>query len=141
MFACTIFAVGKNASDDGSTMISHTCDSTGDDLRLWMIPEMPAGEARDIVLDGRAGADYSQFPAVKDYGTRGMALAEYVPEKETNRYIHAMYSFMNDKGLAMGESTCSINSNIDQGKKIRAAYREYDGIIDCYMIQDLALEN
>lgn len=141
VFACTIFAVGKNASDDGSTMISHTCDSTGDDLRLWMIPEMPAGVARDIVLDGRAGADYSQFPEVKDYGTRGMALAEYVPEKETNRYIHAMYSFMNDKGLAMGESTCSINSNIEQGQKIRAAYREFDGIIDCYMIQDLALEN
>ena len=42
VFACTIFAVGKLASDDGSTMISHTCDSTGDDLRLWMIPSMPA---------------------------------------------------------------------------------------------------
>ena len=141
VFACTIFAVGKKASDDGSTMISHTCDSTGDDLRLWMIPSMPAGTERDIVLDGRAGADYSQFPEVKDYGTRGMELGTIVAEKDTNRYIHAMYSFMNDKGLAMGESTCSINGNIEQGAKVRAAYREYDGIIDCYMIQDAALEN
>ena len=97
VFACTIFAVGKKASDDGSTMISHTCDSTGDDLRLWMIPSMPAGTERDIVLDGRAGADYSQFPEVKDYGTRGMELGTITCEKDTNRYIHAMYSFMNDK--------------------------------------------
>ncbi|MBO4717904.1 MAG: C69 family dipeptidase, partial [Spirochaetales bacterium] len=141
VFACTIFAVGKLASDDGSTMISHTCDSTGDDLRLWMIPSMPAGTERDIVLDGRAGADYSKFPEVKDYGTRGMELGTITVEKDTNRYIHGMYSFMNDKGLAMGESTCSINGNIEQGAKIRAAYREYDGIIDCYMIQDAALEN
>ena len=141
VFACTIFAVGKLASDDGSTMVSHTCDSRGDDLRLWMIPSMPAGTERDIVLNGREGADYSQFPEVKDYGKNGMALEVFKPEKDTNRYIHAMYSFMNDKGLAMGESTCSINSNIDQGKKIRAAYKNKDGIIDCYMIQDLALEN
>ena len=141
VFACTIFAVGKLASSDGSTMVSHTCDSRGDDLRLWLIPSMPAGTEREIVLDGREGADFSQFPEVKDYGVRGMALDTYTTEKATNRYIHAMYSFMNDKGLAMGESTCSINGNIEQGKKIREIYRNYDGIIDCYMLQDLALEN
>ena len=141
VFACTIFAVGKLASDDGSTMVSHTCDSRGDDLRLWMIPSMPAGTERDLVLNGREGADYSQFPEVKDYGKNGMVLDTYKTEKDTNRYIHAMYSFMNDKGLAMGESTCSINGNIEQGKKIKAAYKNNDGIIDCYLLQDLALEN
>ena len=41
--ACTIFAVGKNATTDGSTMISHSCDSNGDDLRLWLIPGQEAG--------------------------------------------------------------------------------------------------
>ena len=65
--ACTIFAVGKDATVDGSTMTSHTCDSNGDDLRLWLIPSMEAGTERDVVVSGRAGADYSQFPAVNNH--------------------------------------------------------------------------
>ena len=89
--ACTIFAIGKNATADGSTMSTHSCDSTSDDLRVWLIPSMEAGTERDIVLNGREGADYSQFPEVKDYGEGGMVLGTYTPEKATNRYIHAMY--------------------------------------------------
>ena len=139
--ACTIFAIGKNATADGSTMSTHSCDSTSDDLRVWLIPSMEAGTERDIVLNGREGADYSQFPEVKDYGEGGMVLGTYTPEKATNRYIHAMYSFMNDKGLAMGESTCSYDRNSDQGKLVKAAFAGKEGIVDCYMLQDLALEN
>jgi dipeptidase len=139
--ACTIFAVGKNATVDGSTMTSHTCDSTSDDLRMWVIPSMEAGTERDIVLNGRAGADYSRFPEVKDYGTGGaMVLGSYTFDKPSNQYLHAMYSFMNDKGLAMGESTCSYDRNSDQGKKIREVFGAIDGMFDCYMLQDLALE-
>ena len=72
--ACTVFAIGKDATVDGSTMATHSCDSTSDDLRVWIIPSMPEGTERDVVLDGRAGADYSQFPEVKDYGKNGMVL-------------------------------------------------------------------
>ena len=63
-FACTIFAVGKDATTDGSTMISHTCDSNSDDLRIWLIPSMEAGTTRDVVVSGRAGSDFSNFPDV-----------------------------------------------------------------------------
>ncbi len=140
VMACTIFAIGKKATIDGSTMTSHTCDSTSDDLRLWIIPSMPAGTVRDIVLDGRAGADYSQFPEVKNYGTNGLALAQITYDKPTNQYIHGMYSFINDKGLAMGESTCSYNRNSEQGQKLKKVYDANEGIIDCYMLQDYALE-
>lgn len=139
--ACTIFAVGKDATVDGSTMTSHTCDSNSDDLRLWLIPSMDAGVSRDVVLDGRAGADYSQFPEVKDYGSRGMVMGSYTPTKATNQYLHGMYSFANDKGLAMGESTCSYDRNTEQGLKLRDAFGATEGIYDCYMLQDLALEN
>ncbi len=138
--ACTIFAVGKQATVDGSTMTSHTCDSTSDDLRLWVVPSMEAGTERDIVLDGRAGADYSQFPEVKDYGSNGMVVGTYTFENPSNQYLHGMYSFINDKGLAMGESTCSYNRNSEQGKKLQALYSQFDGAYDCYMLQDLALE-
>ena len=55
--ACTILAVSKGASADGSTMTSHTCDSTGDDLRLWLIPSMEEGTSRDLVVSGRKNTD------------------------------------------------------------------------------------
>ena len=138
--ACTIFAVGKDASNDGTTMISHTCDSTTDDLRVWIIPEMAAGTARDLVLNGRAGADYSQFPEVKNYGPGSLVLGTYTYDEPTNQYLHAMYSFINDKGLAMGESTCSFDRNSEQGKKLSEVYDRVEGIIDSYLLPDLALE-
>ena len=138
--ACTIFAVAKGATVDGSAMTSHTCDSNSDDVRIWLIPSMEAGSERDVVVDGRAGADYSQFPEVKDYGTRGTAVSSYINEKATNQYVHGMYSFMNDKGLAMGESTCVYDRNTDHGKAIKAWMSATEGIWDCYMLQDAALE-
>lgn len=139
--ACTIFAVGRLASADGSTMISHTCDSNSDDVRIWLIPSMEEGTERDVVLNGRKGADYSEFPEVKDYGVNGIVLDSYTNEKDTNQYIHAMYSFMNDKGLAMGESTCSRVRSGEQADKLKAFYSKTEGIWDCYMLQDAALEN
>lgn len=139
--ACTIFAVGKGASADGSTMTSHTCDSNSDDLRLWVIPSMEAGTERDIVVDGRKDADYSQFPEVRDYGSRGLAVSSYTIEEPTNQYLHGMYSFINDKGLAMGESTCSPDRNSERAMKARAYFNDNEGIWDCYMLQDAALES
>ncbi|MCF0237276.1 MAG: C69 family dipeptidase, partial [Sphaerochaetaceae bacterium] len=138
VFACTIFAVGKEATTDGSTMVSHTCDSTSDDLRLWLIPTQEAGTERDVVINGRKGQDYSQYPNL-GY-ENGMVVGSYTFTEDTNQYIHAMYSFINDKGLAMGESTCGYDRNSEQGKKLSAAFKNVDGIWDCYMIQDLALE-
>lgn len=140
-FACTIFAVGKAASIDGATITSHTCDSTGDDLRLWLIPSMPAGTERDLVLNGRQGADYSRFPEVKDYGLSGMVLGSYTHEQETNRYLHGMYSFLNDKGLSMGECTCWFDFKDPNAKKLAAVGSRDEGILDLYMLQDLALEH
>ncbi|MFA6934496.1 MAG: C69 family dipeptidase [Sphaerochaetaceae bacterium] len=139
--ACTIFAVGKDATVDGSTITSHTCDSNGDDLRLWLIPSIEAGTELDVVVSGRTNADYSQYPAVRDYGTRGMVVGTFTTERETNQYLHGMYSFINEKGLAMGESTCSRERNTDQANKLKTAYAKTEGIYDCYMLQDLALEN
>ena len=138
--ACTIFAVGKDATTDGSTMTSHTCDSNGDDLRLWLIPSMEAGTERDIVLSGRKNADYSQFPAVKDYGTNGLVLGTYPLEEDSNQYLHAMYSIINDKGLAMGESTCVFDFGSEHGRKIWSVMQANEGLYDCYMLQDIALE-
>ena len=138
--ACTIFAVGKDATVDGSTMTSHTCDSNGDDLRMWLIPSMEAGYERDVVLSGRKNADYGNFPEVKDYGTNGLVLGTYKFEEDTNQYLHAMYSIINEKGLAMGESTCSRDRSDKNANVLKDLFAAADGMYDCYMLQDLALE-
>lgn len=135
VFACFITGVGRLASADGSTMTSHTCDSASDDLRLWLIPSMEEGSERDVVVSGRAGADYSNFPEVKDYGTRGIVMDTYINDKDTYQYLHAMYSFANEKGLTMNESTCGWT------RTQREVLGAYEGIWDCYMLQDAALEN
>ncbi len=140
--ACTIFAVGKDATTDGSTMISHTCDSNSDDIRIWLIPSMEAGTQRDVVVSGRAGSDFSNFPEVI-YGPNARIVDSYTNEKATNAYVHGMYSFMNDKGLAIGESTCVMSFSDDRGMAAYYAFSDYrpNGKWDCYMLQDAALEN
>lgn len=135
VFACFTTGVGRLASADGSTMTSHTCDSTGDDLRLWLIPSMAEGTEREVVVDGRKDADFTNFPEVKDYGARGIVLDSYINDKDTYQYLHAMYSFANEKGVTMNESTCGWT------KDQRAVFATVEGIWDCYMLQDAALEN
>jgi dipeptidase len=135
VFACIIFGAGRLATTDGSTMTSHTCDSTSDDIRLWLIPSMAAGTEREIVINGRAGVDFTNFPEVKEYGTRGVVADVYTNTKDTYKYLHAMYSFGNEKGLTMTESTCGTT------RAQRTVFQKYTGIWDCYMLQDAALEN
>ena len=59
--ACTVYGIGKDATADGSTMVTHTCDSTSDDFRMWIIPEMEGGEGikDDIVMNGNTWGDWS----------------------------------------------------------------------------------
>lgn len=140
--ACTIFAVGKDASTDGSTMVSHTCDSTGDDTRLWIIPAMEGGEGvmRDIVIDGNRYGDWSDYPNVKDYGA-GTLIGEMPQPDDTYQYLHSNYSLINELGVAMGESTCGISRDTEYGLKIRELlFGKNDGLIDAYHAQHIGLE-
>lgn len=142
--ACTVFAVGKNATLDGSTIISHNCDSNSlaCDLRLWIIPSMPAGYERDIVTGSRGPyADYSQFPEVKDYGPGSVVNGTYTLPKDSNRYIHAAVSFLNEKGLALSECTNGYDHDTEQGEKLTELYASDSGIIDYFILTDMVLEN
>ncbi len=140
--ACTTYGVGKNATTDGSTMVSHTCDSTGDDFRMWIIPQMEGGAdvTRDIVIDGNTWGDWSEFPAVKNYGA-GMVVGSMPQPENTYQYLHTNYSIMNENGVAMGESTCSIDRSTDYGMKVyELLIKSSTGIIDCYQAQHIAME-
>jgi len=129
---CTIIMVGNEATTDGSTISTHNDDSSSADFRLWIIPSMKGGEGvmRDIVIDSHNYGDYGQFPEVKDYGN-GYAVAQIEQPKDTYAYLHSRYSFINEKGVAMGEATGGMCPDV-----------VYDGteILDCWNLQDLALE-
>lgn len=141
-FACTTFGVGKDATTDGSTIVTHNDDSSSADFRLWIIPTMEGGpEAkRDIVVDSHNYGDYGQFPEVKDYG-KGLALAQMDQPEDTYAYMHSRYSFINDKGVATNESTFNIDAKTEYGAKVKELiYGSNNGLIDCWNAQDIGLE-
>lgn len=138
--ACTIVSVGKGATADGSTISTHNDDSTGADFRLWIIPSMEGGEGvqRDIVMDSHNYGDFSDYPNTKDYG-KGTLIATMDQPENTYAYLHSRYSFINAKGVAMGEATFSCDRDFYDSDVYKAIYAK-DGIIDCWNAQDIALE-
>ena len=141
--ACTIVSVGKDATTDGSTISTHNDDSTSADFRLWIIPSMEGGEGitRDIVVDSHNYGDYGQFPEVKDYG-KGYAINTLEQAEDTYAYFHSRYSFINEKGVAMGEATFSYAAYDDASPFgiIHNSPMGANGIMDCWNVQDIALE-
>lgn len=99
--SCTSIMVGKKASADGSVMTSHTCDSW---YRTWM-QIVPAKEYKNdtvtAIYDGRM---HTQSPqdSTKIY-RKGI-----IPQvKKTYRYLDTAYPCLNEKQLAIGETTIS----------------------------------
>jgi dipeptidase len=96
---CTSIMVGKQASTDGSVMTAHSCDGN---YRTWLQIEPrrsnPTGAARPIYW----GTLHTETPD----DMRGMQLKGSIPEvAETYRYFNVAYPAMNEKGLAIGETT------------------------------------
>ena len=146
---CTIYGVGTEATVDGSTITTHNDDSGIAGFRLWIIPERehPEGETRDIVINSHDYVDYGNWPEV-DYtiweDTRsGAMIAGEMPEADhTYARFHSRYSFINNKGLTMGESTFGQGETATElGREIRQVLRDDSpGIVDCWFVQDIALE-
>jgi dipeptidase len=95
--ACTIVAVGKKASADGSNIISHT--DTGPDSRIFVVPAMslePGDKAP--VYWGIQDADR----ALDDDGE----ILGYIPQvRKTYKYFQSAYSHVNEYQLGIAEST------------------------------------
>lgn len=96
---CTSIMVGKLASTDGSVMTAHSCDGN---YRTWLQIEPrrvnPVGARRPIYW----GKLHTETPD----DMRGMMLKGSIPEVEqTYRYFNVAYPAMNEKGLAIGETT------------------------------------
>jgi len=141
-FACTIVAAGTEAMADGSTVVTHNDDSSGADFRLWITPGAKNGPdaLRDLVIDSHNYGDFGQYPKVKDYGN-GTLVAQIPEAPQTYSYFHSRYSFINEKGVSMGESTFNFDKSTPIRKKTYdLIYGKNLGLIDCWNAQDIALE-
>ena len=98
--SCTSIMVGKKASTDGSVMTAHTCDSN---YRTWLRMEKrkkyKAGETQPIYT----GALHTEEP----HDIRGLREKGRIPaiDGETFAFLNVAYPCMNEKQLAMGETT------------------------------------
>lgn len=97
--SCTSIAAGKLATTDGSVMTSQTCDGTS---RTWMevVPAQnwPDTAMLDIYWDLRHTESKNDRLGVKLKGSIPQAPHTYA-------YLNTGYPCMNEKQLAMGETT------------------------------------
>ena len=121
---CTSILVGKAASADGSTMTSHSCDSTTD--RTWMDMVSHAthkpGEMAKVYIEPKR----TKMPDDPDRVEAG----EIPQVKETFAYLNAAYPIMNEYQLAIGETTFGGKNQL----------QSENGIIDCPELYRLVLE-
>ncbi len=122
---CTSITVGKKASIDGSVITSHTDDSHK--TRSWM----------DIqkAKNHKAGATTPMFKRVS---SNKYAMPKYdhkkigeIPDVEhTYGYVNTAYPSLNEKQLAIGESTFGGRESLQSD----------NGLIDCQRLCKLMLE-
>jgi dipeptidase len=104
---CTSILVGKDASTDGSTMTTHTCDCGTCD---WTWRHVPAadhkpGSTRKIYHISQ----YKTWPPSEglkwDLYKNDFTDLEIPQVAHTYAYHHGMFGYMNEKQVAIGEST------------------------------------
>ena len=98
---CTSIAVGRLASDDGSVMTSHTCDGRS---RTWLTREPAASHPKGTMHPVYKGSRHTAFPG----DTTGLRKLGEIPEaRKTYAYLNTAYPSLNEKQVAIGETTFS----------------------------------
>ena len=96
---CTSIMVGRLASTDGSVITSHTCDGT---YRTWVTIEPAADYPKGAMHQVKKGT----MKTASASDTTGVTVAGLIPQaRHTYAYINTAYPCMNEKQLAIGETT------------------------------------
>jgi dipeptidase len=112
---CTVIIVGKDASTDGSVMTTHTCDCGLCDWTFRRVPaaDHKAGSTRKLYHISQ----YRTWPPSeglkwdlikKDYA--GIDIPEVA---HTYGYIHGSFGYLNDRQVAIGESTIGCQRKME----------------------------
>ncbi|MBI9067450.1 MAG: C69 family dipeptidase [Salinivirgaceae bacterium] len=122
---CTSITVGKLASIDGSVMTSHTDDSHR--TRSWMdiVPAKDHKNGSTTTMYKRSAFDSLAMPSYKH-----VPIGDIPQIKHTYQFVNTAYPCLNEKQLAIGESTFGGRDELQSDK----------GIIDCQRLAQLMLE-
>jgi dipeptidase len=99
LYPCTIIAVGKKASVDGSVIISHT--DCGEDSRIRVVHGQTFGKGEMAPVHW--GIQEIHRP-LDDFGT---VIGQIPQVEKTYTYFHSAYPHMNEHQLSIAESTTS----------------------------------
>lgn len=124
---CTTVTVGKKASADGSVMTSHTDDSGRSRTNIWV-------EKAADYPDGATRTMYKRVWAKHEPGKMNrydnIPIGEIDQVAHTYQYLNTAYPCVNEKQLAIGESTFGGRSELQSDS----------GLIDCQRLCGLLLE-
>nr|WP_321451408.1 C69 family dipeptidase [uncultured Carboxylicivirga sp.] len=97
--SCTSIMVSKGATTDGSVITSHTCDGR---YRTWVTMEKGESYKNDTVTSIFKGKLRTETP----WDMRGVKEAGQIPQaKQTYAFLNTAYPCLNEKQLAIGETT------------------------------------
>jgi dipeptidase len=114
--SCTVFIVGKDASIDGSVMVSHSNDGEFEtDPRLVKVQarDYPTNATRPVFFSPENYPRYvgydRQIPEYYPTGNQNVfEPIGYIPQvSHTYAYLEETYGAVNEHQVAIGESTCS----------------------------------
>jgi dipeptidase len=96
---CTSILVGRKASTDGSVITSHTCDGR---YRTWLTIEKGVKYKNDTITSIFKGLLKTETP----WDMRNVERVGEIPQvKQTYSFVNTAYPCLNEKQLAMGETT------------------------------------
>lgn len=103
---CTSIMVGRKATTDGSVITAHSCDGN---YRTWanIVPHQrnPKGAMNKIY--------YGKLHTETSWDLRGMVLKGEIPQvEETYAFFNTAYPCMNEKQLAIGETTIGSKKDL-----------------------------
>jgi len=122
---CTSVTAGRLATSDGSVITSHTDDSHR--TRSWMniIPAANHKRSETVTMYKRVACDSFKMPTYKH-----IPIGEIPQVKHTYQYLNTAYPSLNEKQLAIGESTFGGRPELQSD----------EGLIDCQRLCQLMLE-
>ena len=104
--SCTSIMIGKGASTDGSVMTSHTCDAY---YRTWL-EFVPAAEHDQGTMHA---VRWGTMHTSSKWSEENIEIKGEIPEVErTFAYLNTAYPCLNEKQLAIGETTFGGRSEL-----------------------------